>query len=487
MKAEWHAPGSNIPFFFLVAVVSTIAITSTGAQVAPGYDKAGNSVSDLCGELRYNMGLTKIFESEADGILRQVQQNTAEAAAYKVAALAANSHSTKLGLTALAIRKQDILQSKLADAITTAGKKRTAVSALAARQARLITLRQLQLAKPVLGTVNHESNGDTYMKGSSTTGIKMDLTLQPTAASNCSTQNLDDNNGPKQSEISHATITKMKMLPDTAFEQPTINLQVGMKGSPSSGNANRYGKPGIALDGTDTCSTHCLGAAAALKTAADAAMQDQDLFAESGKRTACKTHNTNKQWYSISAEATLDAVCQASTANFEPSSLALTNDISALKQDAELAKLLLLLQGKNSKEALEKASKPEAVVLEFLGSSQQAFDEAFVKFATENEQTFNIGGTEIKGTFLKIVQSSDAGKVLAYLTSKNTQKATETTSKPIQEKPANDKCKAIEDKEKCNNKDGCELKDGECKAKEEDGAEGEQKKEEKCKGKLEDV
>nr|APD73721.1 variant surface glycoprotein 1125.1534 [Trypanosoma brucei] len=294
MKAEWHAPGSNISFFFLVAVVSTIAITSAGAQVTPGYDKAGNSVSDLCGELRYNMGLTKIFESEADSILRQVQQSTAEAAAYRVAALAANSHKTKLGLTALAIRKQDILQSRLADALTAAGKKRDAKSALAARRARLITLRQLQLAKPVLGTANHESNGDRYMKGTSTTGIKMDLTLQPTAASNCSTANLDDSNGPKQSEISHPTITKMKLLPEAAFAQPTINLQVGMKGSPAGGSANNYGTAGLALDGAGSCSTNCLGAKATPTAQRSQTPTDQDLFTEATTISKCKTHDINK-------------------------------------------------------------------------------------------------------------------------------------------------------------------------------------------------
>nr|APD73723.1 variant surface glycoprotein 1125.1536 [Trypanosoma brucei] len=294
MNAEWHIQGSNISFFFFLAAVSHIAIDSADSQSPTGYDKAGDSVSDLCGELRYNMGLTKIFESEADSIIQQVQKSTEEAAAYRLATLAQNSHKTKLGLTALAIRKQEILQSRIAKALDAATKKREAASALAARRARLISLRQLQVSKPALGTASHEASGDSYMKGSSTHGIKMDLTLQPTAENNCTTAKLNDGSGPKQSEISHATITKMKILPETVFAQPTINLQVGMKGTPTSGSASNYDTPGLPLDGQGTCTTHCLGAKATPTAQRSQTPTDQDLFTEATTRSKCKTHDTNK-------------------------------------------------------------------------------------------------------------------------------------------------------------------------------------------------
>nr|AGH60696.1 variant surface glycoprotein 1787 [Trypanosoma brucei] len=294
MKAEWHTPGSNISFFFLLAVVSHITIDSVDSQSPTGYEKAGNSASDLCSELRYKMGLTKIFESEAESIIRQVQKSTAEATAYRLGALAANSHKTKLGLTAIAIHKQEILQSRIGSALAAAAAKREAASALAARRARLISLLKLQVSKSQLGKASHESNGDTYMKGTSTTGIKMSLTLEPTAAKDCSTADLNDNSGPKQSEIAHMTITKLKILPETAFAQPTINLQVGMKGTPTSGSANNYGTPGLALDGQGTCTTHCLGAKATPTAQRSQTPTDQDLFTEATTRSKCKTHDTNK-------------------------------------------------------------------------------------------------------------------------------------------------------------------------------------------------
>nr|APD73328.1 variant surface glycoprotein 1125.1058 [Trypanosoma brucei] len=60
------------------------------------------------------------------------------------------------------------------------------------------------------------------------------------------------------------------------------------------------------------------------------------------------------------------------------------------------------------------------------------------------------------------------------------------STSPTDAKTAED-CKEEKDKEKCNNKDWCKLKDGECKVKEEGEAKVEDKKEDKWKGKLENV
>nr|ARB50895.1 variant surface glycoprotein [Trypanosoma brucei] len=210
-------------------------------------------------------------------------------------------------------------------------------------------------------------------------------------------------------------ITKIKLVTEEKFKQETITATAAAKSALATGTANTLTtKPGFATDSTSICNTACLGAKAGVATLTLSTKPVQ-LFTSDTVRGECKQHKTATSWKQLSTDATLDAVCQASTSNFDTSKLLLKLSYGSLKNNQQLAKIILLLRGTNDKKGEAAQAKAADIVPAVIGSDPSSFDTNIIQFVTQIEHTFTVRGNEIKGTLLKLAVSTSNANILARL------------------------------------------------------------------------
>nr|APD73145.1 variant surface glycoprotein 1125.328 [Trypanosoma brucei] len=450
--------------FYALEAIALFTTAYTVHAASPGFDDAGDLATDLCGEARYNLGLTQIFESETDQIETAIAKAVHRQAALNIAAAATSNPTLALALTALAELQGQMLSTGAQPALTALKAKQKAAAMLKVRLARLADLKAMKIQTLDAGKASTINDAGTWPVA----GIKSttaDFTPKGIEAENCSLNDLEDAKGQKKSQIQHTTITKLKLVPEAVFAQSKIKITAAYHGSPASGPATDMDKvSGIASQSITVCATSCLEAKAEVDELAFKT-EPVGLFAKAGERGACKEHKTAAKWHQLSTEATLDAICQATTSTFNERNLLLQLTYDSLKNNQQLAKIILLLRRTNDKDGDAAESKAADIVPAVIGSDPSSFDTNIIKFVTQTEHTFTVRGNEIKGTLLKLAVSTSSADILAHLKGEAAKESKiASTQAPVTTKKGSDKCTAITDKAKCKSEDGCKYneKDNEC-------------------------
>nr|APD73111.1 variant surface glycoprotein 1125.283 [Trypanosoma brucei] len=450
-----------------LALTAVLAILfSIHGKQEDGFDGAGQKATTACAEAKYTSALSQIFKTEAIDAAAEIDQASTHVRAHKLAALYSSNEHQSTGHWALALLLQEEISDAHANNKATSETKLEAAAALESRTMRLLTFLQLS----VKAVTNHQAasaiNTVNWPKASAITS-DITPTLATEIAENCTIDKLGEDSDIKKAQVNHKSIYKMKMLPDTAFKPPQLKIQATAGGSgAATGWQQCSDKEGVVASGGESINTNYFGARL-LITPATITTESTDIFKDSDKRSSCKTGQYNSGFVITQKEYTARHVCKATLAAYKLPTPPADQKLATLKTSAKLASLIKLLRQEptsSDKQEANTASEIEKV----LGTSETEFEANFVKYVKTEKRSFTVGGKTLTCSFLELAGQPEADELEAYLTAqaKSRWQTTKAAGGANDDGNAStQKCTAIPTADKCNNKDGCEFKDGKCQAK----------------------
>nr|ARB50859.1 variant surface glycoprotein [Trypanosoma brucei] len=274
------------------------------------------------------------------------------------------------------------------------------------------------------------------------------------------------------------------MLADDSLENQKLQLQAAAVGTASAASS-AVNQPYAACTNNGnpvSSSTTAFIAAEVTAKSRPKTAATTNLY-ETGTTGKCKETKLGTGWGELHADSIANALCEIRASKLSIPQALHKQGLTAIETNADIISALTQLTGPGKDVPTETDAK-KALVHTYFGSNQQTYADTIVKLIEQTSIDIQMKPSNIKGTAITLAVAGDDVKALSYyigrdLDSKEANKA--TPANPVISKGLSDKCKAIEEKEKCKSEDGCELKGDDCVAVEK--SKGEEKKDEKCTGK----
>nr|APD75188.1 variant surface glycoprotein 1125.5011 [Trypanosoma brucei] len=328
-------------------------------------------------------------------------------------------------------------------------------------------LSQRKSAKPIITTSTatvtaaDEAIGQTTSMATCTA----DVTISA-SETNCTYEKQKDEI--KTANVDFESATKIKIA-ELYSSKPGFSVKACAKGTVADATAPPTHKAGgCIVGGSDSGGANRNDGIAAELTAKAASHREGEVsfFAE-GSNSNCTQVDSNQGHTELKTKTLANALCELKKAPelayTEPHNQA----ISSIENNDKLVRVLTDLTNPGAAPPTESQKKKE-LFNKYFGADAAAFKAEITDAVIEKNIDVTIRKKEIKKTAFELAGTDEGLTVLSYLQGKELaekKQSQDAVAIPESTKESSDKCKAISDKDKCNNKDGCEYKGGKCKLK----------------------
>nr|AGH59858.1 variant surface glycoprotein 492 [Trypanosoma brucei] len=460
---EMFCRGSSTkpPIVPLWAFMCLILVEKNRAQQSNSVQK----VTSLCREVTFLNSIADQLESQVTTALNNIKSLTDEAVKLEFGKHCASSSDMRTKYAALSA----LAQERFNEAVSkTPGVSTTILNAVTKIRQRISELRTLQYikgGKPGGASAKAEfGTSSAYLAQGAHKTCTVTVTNNAKSGKLCEGDNSDDL-ALKQGLEELTSTDELKLTPDSEFDKLVSKALIHAHGTCSNiaqatttGNFCSASASDTLQDATNAVGLQTL----TLETLTPpAAQQMTDQPANN-----CVDDGSEKSKELMTTKKTAATLCNARKLRLQTPPTMATLTVGQLKADSSFKNIIRLLLG-TAADKDDDDKQAHAAVNRLFGSDSDNLGEKFINKLSEITIKYKLSGadTTVKGD--AISAATPIGSHIAYCIERN-QKAlraqVSAENPPASSKQAED-CKGETDEGKCSKKDGCEYKDGECKAK----------------------
>nr|APD73153.1 variant surface glycoprotein 1125.342 [Trypanosoma brucei] len=266
-----------------------------------------------------------------------------------------------------------------------------------------------------------------------------------------------------------ASLTSYKATPDSAFTISDLTGKLGAKGNIAGITTTPIqDKKACGTTGDDSNNVDAVNIGFRLATLTQSITwktTTKNVIKQGTDGTVCEEDKTPEKHAFVSRKSVAFAICSARTPTIDIPQLLSDQKLNQLQEDADVkAAAILVSLGPSESAPSDNAQK--SAVKAILGEGEETVHKKYLKGLEDNKMDFKIGTKAVKTGVISASTSSDFALAIGICLGDQyrkeiAEKKVESNTETIPEK--NKECKGETDKDKCNKKDGCEFKDGECK------------------------
>nr|AAK49478.1 variable surface glycoprotein [Trypanosoma evansi] len=258
-------------------------------------------------------------------------------------------------------------------------------------------------------------------------------------------------------------ITKIKTTPLTAFAIPQLAVDIETKGTLTSGDTTADGSNKCADHATRASESKGVGLTKLALNKKTPAPTDNALI----PTNSCVEATEEKDHYITTGSQVAHAICEIRGLTEKLPRKIADETADSLATDTNLQNAIYIALGKDANINDSTDQKAEKIKALLGGTGTKLQDKFFSTFNEENIK-YTVGQQTVTTSVAKAASDSSYAITLAFLQqsqhgnshSRECNRADESTDTTKE-----NECSNTKDKDKCNEKNGCEFKDGECKAK----------------------
>nr|APD73024.1 variant surface glycoprotein 1125.177 [Trypanosoma brucei] len=444
-------------------------------------DTATQKVKTACSAAQYLHKLASKLEQtrpSAKEIRTTAIQTTM---AYRIKAAFSQDKQTEIAFLAMAAVTEAGIDTLNRETEAAAKRYNDALRIIKQQEAAMLTLHKVQTTAAKLSS----SAAQTGQSLNSVTGMTTCTSTASFSAepNNCTLES--ETSGIKAVDIEPTKHTKIKII-DVSKPATTYTVTTHCKGTVTTNPTASDSVPGGCIEkGSDFGSQRPNAMATALtKKATSYSTIDVNLFTNVEAKT-CTQINPAAPYTEYDKDTLGNALCNVRQLTKPTYTPIHRRPWTAVRDNEKLLQALTGLTNPGAKPPTEQQAK-KALTDAYLGSDQTAFTARITDSIDKTPLNLKVRETTFDKTIFETAGTDSAATVLTFLQGKQliaSRTAATASSSTEVRKEISKKCAAITNKEKCKTEDGCEFKDGNCVAAEKN--KGEEKKEEKCKGKGE--
>nr|ARB50651.1 variant surface glycoprotein [Trypanosoma brucei] len=450
----------QLPYVEILLMVATQPIAT---------NKDSTTVKAACHEVAFNDKLAAAFKQKIDGLAAKKSQLLKEAEALDAAACLATDHKTKKATRMLASigSSRAAATEANADAVK---QLKASIETLKRRNAQLMAAIAFNTKGDL--TISHDASAQKsdLIGGAGAKSCSVTITQPPKNEHGCQSSLVND--PAINDDVNNVqNLDSYQAIHDKAFQLTDIAADIGNKGDYGSATPATHNKKIACVDTGDR--SNKLGSVAKgiiltnFARKADWNTPTKNTIKSKGDGTDCEDDQDSDKKAFVTAKAAGYAICNGRRQTVtEPETLSqLTMD--ALKEQKDVQEAAMLITAGPTAELPDTDKQKEAVVA-LVGEGKTTVHDKFLKDMEANKLDFKIGSKHVNKGIASISVTEDYARPIGFCLGdqyrkEKAQKKVESVTAATPEK--NKEYKGETDEGKCNNKDGCEFKDGKCEAK----------------------
>nr|APD73817.1 variant surface glycoprotein 1125.1655 [Trypanosoma brucei] len=467
-----------------LSVVLCLALAASARNGSTSGDKAATAIATPCDEELYLEKLKTHIMSNGNAFDDVIQELQTERRKLSLATAAAEGRETRCLLSGL----QAVVTADLASNQAAATRIKEAVKE--AREALEKQLQTAKIARALYATKTIVDPGNVHTNGlGNSHKVKIVLKTTTSTEDGCKPFDPEQTTQINKQDINIAQMAQLKLTDNTQLAK-AIGTAFFTATAQSACNHNGKAQNDMTPDTVfHSCTFGSTGNAATINwqkaNYAAGPLSTVNIFTSDSDRT-CHSSIAQKTKSDKHIEYLGKTLCTALTTPSKPiktsiNGPSLKNNDAVLRTVAACTPKFSNLQdpADNTKNSALKAYVEKAY-----GTTNGNFKATFENIIDKKSVPIKTGATMRTKTIDQVATDAEAEQILSHLELQRSSR--EEAAKPASATTAAEskkakECKEERDEDKCNEKDGCEFKNGECKLK--DGVKAEEKKEEKCKGK----
>nr|ARB50549.1 variant surface glycoprotein [Trypanosoma brucei] len=444
--------------FFCLAVLAAKAQETTTASQA---------IKTSCQEISFNTKLINLLNGKLADARRRLEELRAESLAFKMAGCLKNSISEALpyhALAALADSRANALQANIA---TNQQTIETATKRLQTRNGQLFAAMQIKAPPEEPAHVHGTQAGGAIGVAGGTKKCTATTTATPTNTHNCETDTSGD------ADINAAvgnirTLKTYKAIDLKELSIGTISAEVvaigdyDTSGAAATNDGKACGQAGPVALGAVTAGVRIQK----LTVASDWGKPADSTIHKTGAEQDCEDETDVNKQPVLTLKAVAYAICTGRKVDINTPNKVGDETISSLHSDPEFQSVatLAMLTPANSEPT---PKQKQDAVKELLGDDTKTVHDKFLKPAEANKINFKFGSTTISSGAITLSKHTDYSKAIGFClgVQYRAAQAEKKEAAPVPETEKTKTCSEEKDETKCNKKNGCEFKEGECKSK----------------------
>ncbi|SCU65846.1 uncharacterized protein TEOVI_000865700 [Trypanosoma equiperdum] len=454
----------------VVTLLAAISVLSFQPQPAAAADEAVSAVTDVCDEIIFLEELKQHFNQQITTAETRVHELASQTLQLTAAAVKQGSGSSARAFWALAALAGTRLQKQIVVAKQArTGDVGAAALAIADRIAQLkIAATATDKALGTIAATAHAADATTF--GAS--GHDCTSTVQTSRSNYRACKEKSNDKGNLDKAAQHLTsMTQYKGLSTDVFKPPAITITIATKGTPQS----------ITTASGDHCHdnsgagkndrTNALGIKSIEFSAISGEVTTISFSGQKATDDGCPTVPSDEaDEVAITANKLANLICKARKSTITNEETIKPTTVANLQSDPTMRDIAALLENREKAAAKEISNendkaKKEAVSVLF-GPQTADIGPLYLQKLGEKDVDYKLAGKEVKGSLKDLVDRGDFGITLSFFMEHNKQTPCQASNtEPPKALRDSESCKIEKDKDKCNDKDGCEFKDGECKVK----------------------
>nr|ARB50600.1 variant surface glycoprotein [Trypanosoma brucei] len=264
-----------------------------------------------------------------------------------------------------------------------------------------------------------------------------------------------------------ATLTSYQATPDAAFAISDLTATLGAKGNIGGITTTAsQDKKACGTTGDDSNNVGAVNIGFRLATLTQGKTwktTTKNVIKQGGKGETCEDEQTPEKNAFVSLKSVAFAICNARSITIDMPQLLSDQKLNQLQEDADVKTAAILVSSGQS-ETTPSDEAQKSAVKAILGEGEETVHKKYLKGLEDNKMDFKIGTKVVKTGVISASTSSDFALAMGFCLGdqyrkEKAQKKVELNTQTIPEK--NKECKGETDKDKCNNNNGCEFKDGE--------------------------
>nr|AGQ49918.1 variant surface glycoprotein [Trypanosoma brucei]ARB51400.1 variant surface glycoprotein [Trypanosoma brucei] len=428
------------------------------------------TVQDPCQEIVFNRQLAASLEARVVAAQARRAQLSEEAAAFLLAGCRQADDRTKTAYTLLAAIAGQRANKISGELNAKAATLQTAAATLRTRADQLQAALAHKTADSATLTHKTASAALNVMNSGTSKTCAVDISTTATNAHGCDVSSEQKAAITKDVEQIQK-LTSYQATPDAAFAlaELTATLEaagnVGGQTVAISKGSKACGHTG---DNNNEPSAVTVGFRLAKVTQGITwKTATKNKIKQGANEQTCEEDSKPEQHAFVSRKSAAFAICTARTITISMSQLLSDQKLNQLSDDPDVKTAASLVAlGPSETAATDEAQR--SAVKALLGEGEQTVHAKYLKGLEDNKMDFKIGTKAVKTGVISASTSSDFALAMGFCLGdqyrkQKAQKKVESNTETIPEK--NKECKAETEQEKCNEKDGCEFKDGKCKLK----------------------
>nr|AGH61128.1 variant surface glycoprotein 570 [Trypanosoma brucei] len=448
----------NIQLQTIFVAVLQVASTSGAASTATA------AVDSPCTEYYYGQKLIDHFKSQQNKPNEAARQIQEQVIALQLAAGAAEGPQERYGfeiLLAIATRK---LNRQIKEGAKGNIERQTAIDVLLQRQQQVATaMAMTPTGKLAKSGASHATGGSEL--GAGNTG-KCTVTFKPPtrAFSECK-QTVENKPALEKAAAELSTAKQINFIKDDYFTMQPISVVALAFGTVNT-VSGKTAQNDCAADPSQSRGGigHGIGADITLSRPAAEAAAAVPVGQTAEDNSKCRTTAVKKPDGVLTADYLADIICRAQAMGPVTTKPLTASTLSALASDPdaqEIAKAIASVTNTKKSDSDSTAEFAKKVFTQVLGRDEAVTKTVYLDKLNTQSITYNVGETPISNKIEAIAKTPAAGEALAFFF---TQAYERIKAKPTTTVVVTTDCKGT-NKDQCN-KEKCDFKEGECKAKE---------------------